>query len=190
MSENRNRKKEIIYAFEINDLNLNGEEEKDMIENLLYYSDIFPDAVITGSSNHNKINKPDIIKNKNIPEDIHFAEFLEGFAGVLYKKKFLDVINMNDEYMKKLPNYCFKADDFIISNYLTKNNIPIIVINREKTFDVDLDYGNGKDALHNGASENVSDPIIANNNDNYSNYSKCADYMNNINELYIQQYIK
>jgi hypothetical protein len=92
--------------------------KRTMVETFLTYSTLFPDVVITGSSYHNHVDPPANVFE--IPENTHFSEFMEGYSGILYKKKMLDKINITNEYVDNLPKCCFQSDDFIISNYLTK----------------------------------------------------------------------
>lgn len=51
------------------------------------------------------------------------AWFVEGFSGVLYRRKHLHV----DELLRdsRLCKECFRGDDFVISNMLARNDIPV-----------------------------------------------------------------
>jgi hypothetical protein len=153
-----------------------------MIETYLKYSSMFPDVVVSSSSNYLRSAPPKNINESDLPENTYFSEFLEGYSGVLYKKRFLDIImrDLTDEYIFQLPKYCFQSDDFLLSNLLTKNGIPIFIINKSDVVEHPLEYGEGKDALHHGADE-----TSLGNNDNYD---KCAHYMNETNGVYIQHY--
>jgi hypothetical protein len=161
-----------------------------MIETFLKYSSMFPETVITGSYDSHSPNgehtlkcaPPKNIKEEDLPPNTHFSEFLEGYCGVLYKKKFLDTIRLDltDEYILQLPKYCFQSDDFVLSNSLVKNGIPIFVIGQSEVLDRQLEFGYGNDALHFGA-----DGTSEGNGDNYH---KCSRFMNETYGVYIQQY--
>jgi len=161
-----------------------------MIETFLKYSSMFPEAVITGSYDSHSQNSehplkcapPKNIKEEDLPPNTHFSEFLEGYCGVLYKKKFLDIISsdLTDEYMSNLPKYCFQSDDFMLSNKLVKNGIPIFVIGQTEVLDSQLGFGHGNDALHFGA-DGTSDG-------NGNNYTKCSRFMRETNGLFIQHF--
>ena len=145
------------------------EYSKNMIEILYNQSVKNPNAIITGESfmrtNDNK------------------AQLLEGYSGVLYKRKFFN--NIDNEKIKNYSKYCSLADDFILSNFMLKNNIPIIVAddNENKTIiNAFLEYGNGNDALRNGAHGQSGG--------NIDNYQKCSKYLKENNELFINYYIK
>uniref|UniRef100_A0A6C0B8K3 Glycosyl transferase 64 domain-containing protein n=1 Tax=viral metagenome TaxID=1070528 RepID=A0A6C0B8K3_9ZZZZ len=153
---------------------------KGMIETFLKYSKIFPDSVISSSSWYIVTGPPKHVKEEDIPPNTYFSEFLEGYSGVLYKKKFLDTIDISDEYILQLPKYCFQSDDFFLSNYLNKNKIPIFIINKGEIVERPMEHGEGSDALHNGANETS--------NGNDDNYVKCAAYMNEKNDLHINHY--
>jgi hypothetical protein len=153
-----------------------------MIETFLKYSAIFPDAVISSSSWYIVTEPPSGVNNNDILPNTYFSEFLEGYSGVLYKKKILDLIDISDEYILQLPKFCFQSDDFILSNELKKNGIPIFIINKKDIVVTPLEYGEGSDALHHGASETSSG--------NDDNYIKCAKFMNDNNNLFIDHYKK
>jgi len=138
------------------------EYKENMIEILLKYSNQYPNAVITGES---------IMKLPN-----NKAQIIEGYSSVLYKRKFIEDFDYN--ILLKYPIFCYLADDLIISNHLKKKNIDIIVVGNDKPYkNVNLDYGNGPDALKNGANG------ISNNN--MDNYKKCSNYLKEKDQLYI-----
>jgi hypothetical protein len=153
---------------------------KGMIETFLKHSKLFPEAVISSSSWFIVTGPPENVKESDIPPNTYFSEFLEGYSGVLYKKKFLDKIDISDDYILQLPKYCFQSDDFFLSNYLNKNKIPIFIINKAEIVETPLEYGEGGDALHHGANETS--------NGNDDNYMKCAAYMNEKKDLHINHY--
>jgi len=147
-----------------------------MIETLLHYHRLFPETVITGLDHFLKIDTPSNIDTSKIPQNMHFSEFIEGYSGVLYTKDILDKINISKEYIESIPNYCFQADDFIISNYLVKHKIPIFTVGLDKTIETQLEYGYGTDALHAGAN--------GTNSGNQDNYEKCTSYMQSISDYH------
>jgi hypothetical protein len=153
-----------------------------MIETYLKYSSMFPDVVVSSSSNYLRSAPPKNINESDLPPNTYFSEFLEGYSGVLYKKRFLDIImkDLTDEYILQLPKYCFQSDDFLLSNSLTRNGIPIFIINKSDIVEHPLEYGEGKDALHHGANETSLG--------NDDNYNKCARFMRETNGVYIQHY--
>ena len=140
------------------------------IETLLKYSNLEPDAVITGQS-FMRINK--------FNNNLNYAQLVEGYSSVLYKKKHFQ--NFDLDKLLNYPKYCFFADDFIISNYLKENNINIIVTNEkegnEPYDNIYTELGNGPDALRNGADNNT--------NGNIDNYIKCSSYLAPKSQLFI-----
>jgi hypothetical protein len=148
------------------------EYRENFIETLLKYHQMSPDAVITGESYMRLPNKENVI----------YAELVEGYSAVLYQKRHLE--NFDIEELKQYPKECYFADDFILSNYLKKNQIDIVVANEpagnKTTKNIYLDYGNGEDALRNGADGNT--------NGNIENYEKCSRYLDSKGELYIHYY--
>jgi hypothetical protein len=151
------------------------EYRSNFIETLLKYSKKHPDAVITGQS-FMRIPPPDDVVDKTAI----YAEMVEGYSAVLYKKKFLDFIRIED--LVKYPKFCYMADDFILSNFLRKHGIPIIVTDEpdenKTTVNIYLDYGSQSDALKAGADGTT--------NGNIDNYKKCSSYLKSNNDLYIQ----
>jgi len=139
------------------------EYKDNLVELLVNFSNKYPDAVITGES--------------FMRLDGNQVELVEGYSSVLYKIKFLE--NFDENVIKNYPTFCYLADDFIISNFLRKNKIPIILLNEEKPYsNIYLDYGNGDDALRNGAHGQAQS--------NLDNYKKCAEYLKKSNDLYIK----
>jgi hypothetical protein len=150
------------------------EYRSNFIETLLKYSTKYPEAVITGES-FMRVTPPDDALDKTAT----YADLVEGYSAVLYKKKFLDTININD--ITNYPKYCYMADDFLLSNLLKKQGIPIIVANEpsenKTTVNIYLDYGSQEDALKNGADGTSKD--------NIDNYKKCSNYLKKNDDLYI-----
>ena len=143
------------------------EYKNNLVELLLNYSNKYPDCVITGES---------FMRLKD-----NYAELVEGYSSVLYKQKFLN--GLNQQEVLNYPKYCYLADDFILSNYLRKNNTKIVVLDNNKPYsNIYLDYGNDEDALRNGAhGESVN---------NMDNYKKCNNYLKKIDNLYINYFEK
>jgi hypothetical protein len=149
-----------------------------LVETLLKYSDKHPNAVITGESFMRLPSE----KGKNDSQgqsQPQYAELVEGYSSVLYKKKHID--DFTEETIKDYPKFCYLADDFIISNHLRKKGVPIVVItsaNDKPYGEIFLSYGDGDDSLRNGAN--------GNSNGNIDNYKKCASHLKSKNELYIK----
>jgi hypothetical protein len=136
------------------------EYKRNMIEILLRHSDKHPDAAITGAS------------FMTLGGDK--AELIEGYSSVLYKKRFIDDLDVT-----QYPKVCYLGDDLIISNHLRKKGIEIVVVSGEKPFgDIYLDYGSEADGLKAGA-DNTS-------KGNISNYKECAEYLKKTNQLYVR----
>lgn len=147
------------------------EYRNNFIETLLKYNAKAPNAVITGQTFM-------LLDNKN-DDGLIYGEMVEGFSSVLYKKKHFDNFDMNE--LLNYPRECYFADDFILSNYLRKEGIDIIVTsepdNNKLTVNTLLDYGTQDDALHKGAEGG-----------NIDNYKKCSAYLKSIGQLYIKHY--
>jgi len=131
--------------------------EPNVINSLLYYSLMYPDACITGSSFISHPTKG----NLSFFSRIYYSQLLEGFSGVLYKVKFIN--SLDTKNIENYPRYCFLADDLTLSNYLLKQKTPILCIDILSHVKP-LDYGLGEDALHS-------------NNGNLLNYSKCLGWL-------------
>jgi len=143
------------------------EYKNNMIEILLDHSKDNPNAAITGES-YMRLNN-------------NTSELVEGYSSVLYKRKFID--DLDPEVILNYPKFCYLADDFIISNHLRKKNIDVVVVNGDKPFgDIYLEYGNGEDALRNGANNNSKN--------NIDNYQKCSNHLKETGYLYITHYDK
>lgn len=128
-----------------------------MIETIIEYHKKYPNTVFTSSG---------MIQNKMIA----------GFSGVVYPYLLLKNANINLD----VPDVCKFSDDFIISNFLLNNNIPILGIGGY-TF-TPLRYGLEEDALHKGGAIKPEKDI---NDAHLINYRKCAEYYKSINELNI-----
>jgi hypothetical protein len=137
------------------------------IENMVEYSKLHPQAVITNKS---------FMYKENV-DNVQYVELLEGYGSVLYKRKFLDNFDINE--ILNYPKYCFLADDLILSNHILKNNIPIITNNTVNTIIGQFEYDNGSDALRNGADGNSVS--------NIDNYVKCSKYLESKNDLHINK---
>ena len=135
------------------------EYKKTMVEILLNHSYRYPEAAITGESFMR------LHGNK--------AELVEGYSSVLYKKKFIDDLDVT-----KYPKSCYLGDDLILSNHLRRKGIEIILVTGEKPFgDVYLDYGSESDGLKAGA-DSTSDG-------NTENYKACKKYLESTNQLHV-----
>lgn len=130
------------------------------IEVYLQYSQLHPNSVVVSAT--------------QLMVDLKY--FIEGFKGVLYKVKFFKNFDYSSLGKENQPLECYLADDFVISNYLAKENIPVFHIYDDSVV-TQLDYGFQEDALHNGA-----DNIAVSNVDNYE---KCSSYLLQNNQLYL-----
>lgn len=109
---------------------------------------------------------------------MQYAQLVEGYGAVLYKRKLLEHFSIKE--IESYPKECFFADDFVLSNFLNKNGIPIIVSSTETVVDAFLEHGNQEDALRNGAHNQTKG--------NLENYKKCAHYMSKQGNLHIQHH--
>jgi hypothetical protein len=58
--------------------------------------------------------------------------FLEGFVGVLYRKRFLSDMDYTILKDKSKADACYRSDDLMLSNHIAKKNITIVGLNTEK----------------------------------------------------------
>jgi hypothetical protein len=148
------------------------EYRNNLVETLLKYSNMDPDAAVTGES----YMFTEEVDGKK------YGELVEGYSSVLYKKKFFD--HFDQETLKNYPKFCYFADDFILSNYLRKHHIRILIVDEpdenKPAAKIFLDYGNGDDALRNGANGQTKG--------NIDNYQKCSNYLKENNDLHINYY--
>lgn len=59
---------------------------------------------------------------------------LEGYAGVLYRQRFLSDMNYDILYDREKADACYRGDDYFLSNHIHKKKIPIIGLS-EKRFE-------------------------------------------------------
>jgi len=100
---------------------------KEFIKTLINYSKIYPDSALgfNGWNVKPLINRKKYeFINKTMSEPTG-ADVLEGYGGVLYKRKFF-----NEEIFRYegFPEIAFNVDDVWISAHLAKNNIKRIVL--------------------------------------------------------------
>lgn len=156
-----------------------------MIEYYLQNAHTFTDCVITGCSFIDNYSNTDQTWFNNIPKEPYFngklADLVEGFSGVLYKRKFFTNNFLDDFYKHLNEPGCKFGDDFYLSNWLKKYNIKIITLNMHQALQP-LYYGLNKDALHLGGNGTTG----GNNN----NYIQASKYLATQNELYIDYFIK
>lgn len=164
-----------------------------IIADYLHISKNYTDCIITGTSFINNNSSIDLnwFNNIKINKDPLFngklVDLLEGFSGVLYKRKFFSNNLLNDFYKNLDENSCKFGDDFYLSNLFKKYGIRIVCLNmyvNQKNLDKNtisqLNYGFKNDALHNGG-----DGVTGGNQDNYKN---CSKYLESNNELYIDHF--
>lgn len=127
-----------------------------MVESMLAVSANFPDAVITGES----------FRATSGP----YAELVEGYSSVLYKRRHLD--GLDGPAIGAMPLACYLADDLVISNHLRSRGIAIVrasALGVVPFGDIYLEYGERADALKNGAG--------GASRGNLDNYARCARHL-------------
>lgn len=77
------------------------------------------------------------------------VSMLEGFAGVLYKQKYLADIDKSILMDPKTANACYRGDDYYLSNHINKKKIPIVTLD-----------GTARAALKKGFKLDNSDPTL------------------------------
>ena len=135
-----------------------------MVESMLAVSAIFPDAVITGES----------FRATGGP----YAELVEGYSSVLYKRRHLD--GLDGRAIGAMPLACYLADDLVISNHLRSRGIAIVraaALGVVPFGDIYLEYGERADALKNGAG--------GASRGNLDNYARCARHLAESGELHL-----
>jgi len=146
----------------------------------------YPYAVLTGNSfisatQHQKLNLSG-------SDGITHVQLLEGFSGVLYRAKFLKYFNQNDYKLLHSNLACYLADDLFLSNYLTKNNIPILLLQNSSISLIPQEFGYQSDALQNGADGIVATRFDIQPNDssfNITNYRNCIKHLKLTNDYYL-----
>ena len=136
-----------------------------MVESMLAVSAIFPDAVITGES----------FRATGGP----YAELVEGYSSVLYKRRHLD--GLDGRAIGAMPLACYLADDLVISNHLRSRGIAIVraaALGVVPFGDIYLEYGERADALKNGAG--------GASRGNLDNYARCARHLAEKGELHVR----
>jgi hypothetical protein len=135
-----------------------------IIERFLYYHVQFPDAIITGTSFIEDPHHQGFIDNQ---KRAFYAQFLEGYSGVLYQMRFLHGFDIN--YITGSDKSCILGDDLLLSNYFIKKGIPIISM-ESRSMVKPFEYGLDNDALH------TSETLFAESN-NTKNYRNCIKYL-------------
>ena len=91
----------------------------DMLENLVKYSNEYPNCAIGYEALDSNLYSTICHPTKNITNP--YVHYLEGFGGVLYKRKFIN--NEMLKYYENISPECFLSDDLTISSWLHKQNI-------------------------------------------------------------------
>jgi hypothetical protein len=143
-----------------------------MIEMFLKYHKQFPNHVLTGSGHSHRLSS-----NQLFPLQHQKATMIEGFSGVLYPYKLFQNIKIDTS---NVPKECYFSDDFVLSNYIHIQKIPITSLEFFK-FPIykinQLHFGFHNDALHksgNGKKETTIHP---------QNYKTCAIHYDNKKQL-------
>lgn len=117
----------------------------DFAESFQRYALAYPDAVITGCSAYVTDQRP-AGSRADLP--VRRAEMVEGFSGVLYRKRFLEGFDMAT--ITGAGPACMRGDDLTLSNHLAKRGVPVYLM--QDPFCIPritpLPYGEGADALH------------------------------------------
>lgn len=118
-----------------------------------------------------------------------YSDIIEGFAGIVYKAKYLSKLMKIPTLFKS----CLVSDDIIISYFMAINNISRKQIWKNKVFNLEyikqFEYGLDKDALHRGFGfiKNISDNHI---DINSVKYYKCLIWLYNQHQKCIKLYSK
>lgn len=129
---------------------------KNRIQELVETAVKYPNAVVSSS---------EVLKE----------EFVEGWRGVLYRQKHL--VNFPVRDIKDFPRQCYLGDDLIISNYLKKNNIPVIYV--PSKVPIPLQYGEEEDALH----KSHDSPTFYGHD-----YDGCIEYLKKKDNYHLQKF--
>lgn len=161
-----------------------------IIQLYLDMSNKFENCIITGTSFVPNNTESDKYWFNNIKQTIkpyfngQIADLLEGYGGVLYKRKFFNSELVQNFYKNISNDGCKFGDDLNLSNLFKKHGVRIINLNMSieyNGFDKSrisvLKYGLNEDALHNGAAGG-----------NNNNYLKCTQYLYNNNDLYVSHF--
>lgn len=142
------------------------------VETLLRYSEAYPEAVISGTTYGDVSESFATVERRAGPENFLPAELLEGYSGVLYKRRFLDgfrFAHLDNEN-------CRLGDDYILSNHIRKTRT-ILITEPQDLYRAKLnfmEFGFGPDALHKGAGGG-----------NNENYSACKRYLRTAGDLHM-----
>lgn len=139
---------------------------KNRIQELVETAMKYPNAVVTSSDSNIGLRESFGVK---------YIELVEGWRGVLYRQKHL--LNFPIREITDFPRQCYLGDDLILSNYLKKNNIPIISISSKVP--LPLQYGEEEDALH----KSHDAPTFYGHD-----YDRCIDYLKNKHDYHLQYF--
>jgi hypothetical protein len=119
-----------------------------VIDDDIQYSEYHIEELVNASKEHpNMIVTPNC-NNTYYTHEIEKCGLIEGYWTYLIKPKFFD----NDFYKyinEALKNIeCYKGDDFVISNWIHRKEIPIYHIQSERLWVKPFEFGLQYDALH------------------------------------------
>lgn len=132
-----------------------------------------PTMIETLLENHRKHGGECVISGTTafgkVDETVMSVEHVEGYSGVLYKRKFLEdfdrsVLEHTD---------CRYGDDYIISQHLKKKGVPMFVTEKEQEYRSRLvftEMSENSDAMYKGANGKLTD--------NGDRYEKCSKKIN------------
>ena len=133
--------------------------DNDIIQLLVNRGEENPNSALGTRGLYGNLGGRERCKPKTIYEKSPQIGYLEGFGGVLYRRKFFDFDILN-YYKKDISKECFLSDDLVISNYLKKKGIERIrICTQHKTKDnkkIDL-----HNALHRESRKETYDKCIS-----------------------------
>lgn len=111
----------------------------DMIQKLVVYSENYPNCAIGYQALDSNLNSTVCHPTRDITDP--YVHYLEGFGGILYKRKFITDEMLN--YFENLSPECFLSDDLTISSWLHKNGIcRIRICETSQELDENIDFLN------------------------------------------------
>jgi hypothetical protein len=101
--------------------------DNDIIQLLVNMGEKHSNAAIGTAALDGNFEWGENCKRKTTYEKSPQIEYLEGFGGILYRRKFFDFDILN-YYKKDISKECFLSDDLVLSNYLKNKGIERIRI--------------------------------------------------------------
>lgn len=151
----------------------------DFISRFMRYVRTYPEAALTGSPLRRGVpmQTKQFFSSVRDPElPLVSSEFVEGYTGIVVRRKFMNNFNYDD--VRDAPASCVRGDDFVFSNHLRKNNIPILMLPDIIDSIRVLPLGDASDALHLGADGQSSG----------HDYESCARHFRDKHDLYLTHF--